>query len=84
MKILQQFNEALQVFLVYLLRHGDACFPKVPGFAKVKIGEDQRLLFFPIDGAGGGKPKVLAFQDMLDGWLQGGKYTTVLHFSGMI
>lgn len=64
LKILQQGGEALQVVLVDLLRNRNAGFSKMPCFAKVKIGHDERLFLLPINGPFGGKPKRLVQEFM--------------------
>ena len=53
LKMLNTRHQALQVFLINVLRNSNTGFSEMPGLAKMKIRKDQCLLFFPENTAMG-------------------------------
>ena len=55
----QKAHEALQVFLIHRLRHGNPRLTEMAGLAEMKIGNDEGFFFFPKKCPLARKPKVL-------------------------
>jgi len=49
----------MKIVLIHCLRNADPRLPEMPGLADMKIGNDQRVLPFPIERSLGSEYEVL-------------------------